>query len=75
MKNTTAVIYNRSVISKAEARAESENALKKFLKSGGVIEVVKSRKAPKPRMSSKTSRNSSTGTSGFAIGYPTRSGI
>lgn len=75
MKTTTAVIYNRSVITKSEARAESEDAIKKFLKSGGVIEVVKARKAPKPRMSSKTTRNASTGTSGFATGYPRRSGI
>lgn len=75
MKTTTAVIYNRSVISKSEARAESEKALKQFLKSGGVIEVIKARKAPKPRMSSKTTRNASTGTSGFATGYPRKSGI
>lgn len=75
MKATTAIIYNRSVISKAEARAESDKALNKFLKSGGVIEVVKPRKAPKPRMSSKTTRNASTGTSGFATGYPRKSGV
>ena len=75
MKTTTAVIYNRSVLSKSEARAETENALTQFLKSGGVIEVVKARKAPKARMSGKTTRNASTGSSGFATGYPRRSGI
>jgi hypothetical protein len=61
--------------SKSELRDETEKQLKLFLKKGGSIEVVKSRKAPKQRMSGKTTRTGSTGTSGFATGYPTRCGI
>jgi len=41
---------------KAEMRAEGEKALKKFLKSGGSIEVVKARRAPKQKMLAKTSK-------------------
>ena len=37
-------IYNKS---KAEVRAETAKSLEEFLRAGGVIEVVKSRKAPK----------------------------
>lgn len=59
--------------SKAELRAETEKALKKFLKQGGSIEIVKSRKAPKMLMRAKTTRVASTGTSGFAVGFPTKS--
>jgi hypothetical protein len=59
--------------SKAELRAETEKALKKFLKQGGSIEVVKARKAPKMLMRSKTTRVASTGTSGFAVGFPRKS--
>jgi hypothetical protein len=55
--------------SKSQLRQETSEALEKFLKSGGSIEVVKSKKAPKQKMSAKTTRNSSTGTSGFAMGY------
>ena len=59
--------------SKTELRIETENALKKFLKQGGSIEVVKSRKAPKMLMRAKTTRVASTGTSGFAVGFPRKS--
>ena len=59
---------------KADARAESSNALQQFLARGGQIEVVKSRKAPVPSMSGKTTRNSSGSTGGFSMGY-VRSGI
>ena len=59
--------------SKTELRAETEKALKKFLKQGGSIEVVKSRKAPKMLMRGKTTRVASTGTSGFAVGFPRKS--
>jgi len=59
--------------SKAELRVETENAVKKFLKQGGSIEIVKSRKAPKMLMRGKTSRVASTGTSGFAVGFPKKS--
>lgn len=59
--------------SKTELRAEMEQALKQFLKQGGSIEVVKSRKAPKMLMRGKTTRTASTGTSGFAVGFPSKS--
>lgn len=58
--------------SKRELAAEMELALKKFLKSGGTIEVVKARKAPKVRMGVKQSKGFQAGTSGFASGYPRR---
>jgi hypothetical protein len=61
--------------SKSELRAETEKQLKAFLRKGGSIEVVKARKAPKQRMSGKTTRNASTGTSGFATGFPRKSCI
>jgi hypothetical protein len=61
--------------SKSELRAETEKQLQLFLKKGGSIEVIKPRKAPKSKMSGKTTRTGSTGTSGFATGYPTRCGI
>jgi hypothetical protein len=57
---------------KSQVRAETNDQVEKFLRSGGVIEVVKSRKAPKQLMSGKTTRSSSTGTSGFAVGFPKR---
>lgn len=68
-------MINTLVKSKSELRAETEKQLKAFLKRGGVIEVVKARKAPKQKMSAKTTRNASTGTSGFATGYPRKCGI
>jgi len=61
--------------SKSELRAETEKQLKAFLRKGGSIEVVKPRKAPKQRMSGKTTRQASTGTSGFATGFPRKSCI
>jgi len=68
-------MINTLVKSKSELRAETEKQLKAFLKRGGSIEVIKPRKAPKQRMSGKTTRNASTGTSGFATGYPRKCGI
>lgn len=59
--------------SKSELRLETEQALKEFLKQGGSIEVIKSRKAPKMLMCCKTTRVASTGTSGFAVGFPRKS--
>ena len=61
--------------SKSQLREETEAQLKAFLKRGGVIEVVKSRKAPKQKMVARTTRVASTGSSGFATGYPRKSGI
>jgi hypothetical protein len=71
-KQIVAVIYNRPVQTKAEARAESEKALKAFLKKGGVIQESKPRRAPKSKMSGKNSRGFIGGTSGFANGFPKR---
>ena len=59
--------------SKAQLRVETEKALKKFLKQGGSIEVVKSRKAPTSKMTCKNSRGYIAGTSGFANGMPRKS--
>ena len=61
--------------SKSEIRAETEKQLKLFLKKGGNIEVIKPRKAPTQRMSGKVTRSGSTGTSGFAAGFPRKSCI
>ena len=58
--------------SKSQVRAETEDAVAKFLRSGGVIEVVKARKAPKQKMVCRNSRGFTSGTSGFATGYPTK---
>lgn len=56
--------------SKSQVRTETADALAMFLARGGSIEVVKARKAPKQRMSAKTTRQPSKGTSGFAAGFP-----
>lgn len=63
-------IYNKSIKSKAEYRAESEAALTLFLKKGGVIQEAKpSRRKSSAKMSAKSTRFV-TGTSGFANGFP-----
>ena len=67
--NEMNVIYR----SKSDIRAENEVALKQFLRKGGSIEVVATKKAPKQKMSGKTSRGFVTGTSGFASGMPRKS--
>jgi hypothetical protein len=59
--------------SKSQLREETSDALQQFLARGGQIEIVKSRKAPKMKMRGKTTRTASTGTSGFAVGFPTKS--
>lgn len=59
--------------SKAQLAKESEKALKKFFKTGGAIETIKARKAPKQKMRCKNSRSFCAGTSGFATGFPTKS--
>ena len=58
---------------KSQLRQETSDSLQQFLSRGGQLEVVKSRKAPKSKMSGKTTRSGSTGTSGFAVGYPSKS--
>lgn len=60
---------NQVYKSKSQLREETSEALQQFLARGGQIEVVKARKAPKQKMNGKTTRQSSTGTSGFAAGY------
>jgi hypothetical protein len=59
--------------SKSQVRTETQDAVELFLARGGQIQVVKSRKAPKQKMSGKTTRSGSTGSSGFAAGFPKRS--
>ena len=69
-------IYNTSIKSKSEYRSESESALAAFLKKGGVITECKpSRRGVKAgrKMTGKSSRGFTTGTSGFANGYPKKS--
>lgn len=66
-KEKVMTIYNKS---KAEVRAETAKSLEEFLRAGGVIEVVKSRKAPKSKMKAKNSKGFAGGSSGFAIGFP-----
>ena len=58
--------------SKSQVRAETNDAVEKFLRSGGVIEVVKAKKAPKQKMTCRTSRGFNGGSSGFATGYPSK---
>ena len=73
-KKVVAVIYNRSTQTKAEIRDEGEKALKAFLRKGGVIQVdEKKRRAPKSKMSAKSSRGFVSGTGGFAAGFPRKS--
>lgn len=71
IKMTTNTLYK----DKSTLRTETEDAVSKFLKAGGVIQVVKARKAPKQKMRAVGSRQASTGTAGFATGYPRRSTV
>jgi hypothetical protein len=59
--------------SKSQLREETSEALQQFLARGGQVQVVKARKAPTQKMLGKQSRNASTGSGGFAVGYPSRS--
>ena len=59
--------------SKSVVRQETADAVAEFLARGGQIEVVKSRKAPKPKMKGKNSRGFQGGSSGFARGFPSQS--
>jgi hypothetical protein len=70
-KQIIATIYNKPVMSKSEARAEGEKAMQAFLKKGGVVQVnQKTRKAPRTKMSGKSSRGFMVGTGGFSTGFP-----
>jgi hypothetical protein len=66
MKNT---IYK----DKSQLRTETNDAVEKFLKAGGTIQVIKAKKAPKIKMKAVGTRQASTGTGGFAAGFPKRS--
>jgi hypothetical protein len=72
-KLVVATIYNKPLMSKAEARAESEKAMKAFLRTGGSVVVEKPKRMKKSTMAAKSSKGFVAGTSGFATGYPRRS--
>ena len=61
--------------SKSQLRAETATAVSRFLKTGGSIEVIKPRKAPATKMRGKTSKGFVQGSSGFAMGYPRKTGL
>lgn len=61
--------------SKSQLRTETSDAVEKFLKAGGTIQVVKAKKAPKQKMKAVGTRQASTGSAGFATGYPKRSTV
>ena len=63
-------IYNISTKSKAELRAESEAALKKFLRAGGEIQTGRKSRNRKSKMACKSSKGFQGGSSGFANGFP-----
>lgn len=48
--------------SKSQLRTETSEALQEFLARGGQVQVVKARKAPKPKMKGKTSRSTPSNT-------------
>jgi predicted urease superfamily metal-dependent hydrolase len=57
---------------KSQVREETADAVEQFLRAGGSIQIVpakKMRKRTTQKMSGKTTRQASTGTSGFARGY------
>ena len=54
---------------KAELRTQSELAIAEFLARGGSVTLVKARKAPAQKMRGKARRESSKGSSGFAVGF------
>jgi hypothetical protein len=61
---------------KSQLRAESEAQLKEFLRRGGVVEVDERRaRIPKAKMRGKTSKGFVQGSSGFAMGYPRKTGL
>ena len=60
---------------KSQLRAETESAVALFLRTGGSVEVIKPRKAPKQYMRGKTTKVASRGTSGFAVGFPRKTGL
>jgi len=70
----TSTIYNTTLKSKSELRAEGEKALQAFLKRGGAITEVKaSRRKTTSKMRANSSKGFVSGTSGFASGFPRQS--
>ena len=67
--NTMKEVYK----TKSQLRTETAESVEAFLRAGGTIEVVKSRKAPKQKMKAKSTRTPAKSSSGFAMGYPRRS--
>ena len=61
---------NQVYKTKSQLREETSDALQQFLARGGVVQVVKARKAPKQKMNGKTSRSVSPNNS---LGYRTSS--
>lgn len=61
---------NQVYKTKSQLRTETSEALQEFLARGGKVEVVKSRKAPKQKMSGKTTRSMSKNSS---LGFRTSS--
>lgn len=59
---------NQVYKSKSQLREETSEALQEFLARGGVVQVVKARKAPKQKMNGKTSRSVNPNNS---LGYRT----
>ena len=59
---------NQVYKSKSTIRESSEAALAEFLARGGQIQVIKARKAPKPKMSGKSTR---TVNKNQSLGYRT----
>jgi len=59
---------NQVYKTKSERREETSEALQQFLARGGIVQVVKARKAPRQKMNGKTSRNVSPNNS---LGYRT----
>lgn len=59
---------NQVYKTKSELREETSEALQQFLARGGVVQVVKARKAPRQKMNGKTSRSVSPNNS---LGYRT----
>ena len=70
----TSTIYNTTLKTKSQLRAEGEKALQAFLKRGGAITEVKaSRRKSTSKMRASSSRGFVSGTSGFASGFPRQS--
>ena len=66
-----ATIYNTSIKSKDEVRAETESAIAKFLRSGGEVQVGRKPRARSGgKMIAKSSKGFQSGTSGIATGFP-----